>query len=99
MACNGSVIVGLKGGASGLWNNIGTGQTSVMPPSNILFSSPLQLVFNNLLLGLGFYFSSVKSPMNPCNLLPTASCGQEFGCLAALYKGPSLFVCFELTVR
>lgn len=27
MVCNGSVILALKGGARGLWNNIRTGQT------------------------------------------------------------------------
>lgn len=56
MTFNGSVILALKGGARGLWNNIRTGQTYVMPPSSILFSSLLQLVFNNLLLVCGFLF-------------------------------------------
>lgn len=94
MVCNGSVILALKGGARGLWNNIRTGQTYVMPTS-ILFSSPLQLVFNFCWF-VGFYFASIKSPMNPCNLLPMVSCGQELGCLAILFLLNSLLVLFGI---
>lgn len=56
MVCHGSVTLALRGGARGLCNNIRTRQTFVMPLSTILLSSPLQLVFNNLLLVCGFLF-------------------------------------------
>lgn len=47
MAHNGSAILALKGEAVGLQNNVRPEQTYVMPPASILFSSLLQLVFNN----------------------------------------------------
>ena len=56
MACNGSVILALKEEPRSHWNNLRTGQEYLMPPSRILFSSPLQLVFNSLLLVCGFLF-------------------------------------------
>lgn len=48
--------------------------------SCFLFSSPLQLVFNKLLLICGAFFFSIKSSMNVYILLPTATYGQELGC-------------------
>lgn len=64
MIYNGSVILVLKGGAGGLWNNIRR-QISVMSPSSILVFSLLQLVFNNLPLVCGFLFFSYEVSHEP----------------------------------
>lgn len=65
MIYNGSVILVLKGGAGGLWNNIRRRQISVMSPSSILVFSLLQLVFNNLPLVCGFLFFSYEVSHEP----------------------------------
>lgn len=76
------MILAVRGGARGHMEQHKNRENIWDAPSCILFSSPLQLVFNNLLLVCGFLvFFSVKSPMNVCSLLPTATCGQELGYL------------------
>lgn len=61
----------------------------MMPLFCILLSRRLELVINDPLGLCVFSSPCVKSPLDPCKLLPTASRGQELHCLATLCKGPS----------
>lgn len=65
-------------------------------PLLVCFPALYSLYFISFYWFVGFYFS-VESPVNPCNLLPTASCSQELGCLATQYKGSSLFILNSLS--
>lgn len=90
VACTGAIILAFKGGLRYILEQYKKrANMYVMPLFCILFSRHLQLVINNPLLVCGFFPPSVKSSLNPCKLLPTASCGQEVHCLATLCKGPS----------
>lgn len=81
VAYNGWVILAVRGGARGIWNNTRTGKTYVMPPLVFCFPALCSLYLIIFCWFVGFYFFSIKSPMNVCNLLPTATYGQELGCL------------------